>query len=138
MRGRSGSHIESPLAPTSAWAATAGLLLAVVLGMGPSYAGDAFRQLKGARIRAAFSGMEFTDEVHWVDLYRRDGTLSSASMGLKRTGRWRLDGDSLCLEWKDEETRCYEVWISGKSVQLRQPGHPVIDEGILRPPAGRH
>ena len=33
-------------------------------------------------IRAKFSGMQLTDEVHWREVYERDGTLRSYSMGM--------------------------------------------------------
>ncbi len=38
--------------------------------------------VSGLQIRAKFSGMQLTDEVHWREVYERDGTLRSYSMGM--------------------------------------------------------
>jgi hypothetical protein len=45
-----------------------------------------FQKLTGAQIHATFGGMELSDEVHWYDLFEKNGTLQSSSMGHKRTG----------------------------------------------------
>ena len=42
------------------------------------------QKLSGSQIRAKFTGMQLTDEVHWRYVYDRDGTLRSYSMGTKR------------------------------------------------------
>src|SRR5262249_18593934 len=76
------------------------------------------QKLTGAQIRAKFGGMELTDQVHWYDLYEKNGTLLSSSMGRKRTEKWWTEKDQLCVD--DSETvKCYEVRALGKSVQLR-------------------
>ena len=54
--------------------------MAVILGCNVLTAFDAvvaekFQKLTGSQIRAKFAGMEVTDEVHWRDIYERDGTL---------------------------------------------------------------
>ena len=43
-------------------------------------------KLTGGQIRAKLGGMELTDNVHWRDLYQRNGTVMSTSMGRKRAG----------------------------------------------------
>src|SRR5258707_8841449 len=52
-------------------------------------AAENFQKLSGAQIQARVSGMEFTDEVHWRDVFERNGTLTSFSMGRKSVGKWR-------------------------------------------------
>ena len=47
-----------------------------------------FQKLTGAQIRAKFGGMELSDEVHRYELFEKNGTLLSSSMGRKRTGKW--------------------------------------------------
>ncbi|MEA2914752.1 MAG: hypothetical protein QOJ15_6833 [Bradyrhizobium sp.] len=49
-----------------------------------------FRKLSGAQIRAKFAGMQLTDKVHFRDVYDRDGTLRSYSMGTKKFGKWSI------------------------------------------------
>jgi hypothetical protein len=66
----------------------------------PARAERKFQKLTGAQIPAKFVGMEFTDNVHWRDLYQRNGTVTSMSMGRKRTGKWRVDKDKLCASSK--------------------------------------
>lgn len=57
-------------------------VLAVVFVAGTAaetHAADTFRQLKEREITARFAGMEFTDEVHFAHVFKRDGTLSAIS-----------------------------------------------------------
>src|SRR4051812_49840471 len=112
-----------------------GWLLAVGL-VAQAGAVDSFRQLKGPEIRAKFSGMEFTDNVHWALVFGRDGTLSSFEMGAAGKGTWRVEKDELCLNYSRQGQRCHEVWVSGKNVQLRRSGE-VPEDGVLQKPAKR-
>jgi hypothetical protein len=94
-----------------------------------------FQKLAGAQIRAKFSGMELTDQVHWYDFYERNGTLVSSSMGHKRTGKWWTEKDQLCLD-DSESVRFYEVQVPGDNVQLLAEGfYPV--NAVLRVPISR-
>jgi hypothetical protein len=97
---------------------------------------EKFQKLTGAQIRAKFAGMELTDEVHWSDLYEWNGTVLSSSMGRKRTGKWRVEKDQLCVEFEHEFEKCYEVRLSGKKVELRGEGL-LPSDGVLEQPAGR-
>jgi hypothetical protein len=55
------------------------------------------QRLSGSQLRAKFAGMQLTDEVHFRDVYERDGTLRSYSMGTKKIGKWTIEKDELCL-----------------------------------------
>ena len=100
-------------------------------------AAEPFRQLNGREIRTRLAGMEFSDEVHWAHVFGWDGRIRSVSMGRKSTGTWRIEGDELCLEREREERRCYRVWASGRTVQLREPGTDVYEEGTVQKPQQR-
>ena len=40
-------------------------------------------------------------------------------MGRKRTGKWRVEKDQLCVEFdKEPPAKCYDVWLSGKAVVM--------------------
>lgn len=82
--------------------------------------------------------MEFTDEVHWAFVFRRNGELATVSMGAKSTGRWQVNQDQLCLDRPIDGRHCYAVWASGKALQLREPGVAIYEEGILQKPAVRN
>src|SRR5207245_10563142 len=69
-------------------AGAAAILAAIALGGADALAVDTFQKLKGSQIQTRFAGMEMTDEVHWGDVYERDGTLKTYSMGHKITGKW--------------------------------------------------
>jgi hypothetical protein len=94
------------------------------------------QKLTAGQIRAKFAGMELTDQVHWREFYARNGTIASNSMGRKRTGKWRVDKDQLCIEFEKEEPKCYEVWMAGKNVELRHQGLLPL-EGVLEPATAR-
>jgi hypothetical protein len=84
---------------------------------------EEFKKLSSPQIRRAFAAMEFTDQVHWVERYGADGTLTTREMGKTRVGTWRVEDDQLCVDLGKEGGRgCYEVWISGNKVELRIPG----------------
>ena len=96
---------------------------------------DKFQRLTGAQIQARFAGMEMTDEVHWGDVYQRDGALITTDMGHKSMGKWRVEKDQLCLDRRKElGSGCYEVWLSGKNVQLKTTGSSLPLDGVLARP----
>ena len=113
-------------------------LFAVAISGSSGATEEKFQKLTGGQIRGKLGGMELTDNVHWRDLYQRNGTVISASMGRKRTGKWRIEKDQLCIEFEKEPIpKCYDVWVSGNEVELRQEGFLPL-QGTLEPPTGRN
>jgi hypothetical protein len=111
------------------------LSLSVCLIAGAATAGP-LRQLRGPEIQSRFTDMELTDETHWSYRFEKAGRLAAFSTGRARTGSWRVNNDELCLDREVDGLRCFEVWVSGRRVELRrEPGPP--DEGILRTPQTR-
>ena len=109
---------------------------AAVLSSGAA-AEEKLQKLSAAQIRSKIVGMELTDKVHWRELYGRGGTVTSDSMGRKRTGKWRVEKDQFCIEFdKDPPAKCYEVWMSGKKVELRHEGLMPL-QGVIEQPSGR-
>jgi hypothetical protein len=98
-----------------------------------------FQKLTGAQIQAKFPGMELTDEAHWGEVFERNGTLTITSMGHKSAGKWRIQKDQLCLDTGNEPgDGCYEVWLSGRNVELRNQTSSTPLEAVLqKPPQGR-
>ena len=95
-----------------------------------------FQKLTGAQIQARFPGMELTDEAHWGEIFERNGTLTITSMGHKSGGKWRVQKDELCLETGSEPGGgCYQVWLSGKNVELRNQASTTPLEAVLQKPA---
>jgi hypothetical protein len=114
------------------------IVLASVFAVASAATGaEKFQKLSGAQIRAKLAGMEITDEVHWSDVYGRDGTLTTFSMGRKSMGKWSVKNDELCFDRGKDFQGCYQVWISGKKVELRREGSSLPLEGVLQPPAKR-
>ena len=115
---------------------TGAVLYAVALA-GDAQAQEKLQKLSGEQIRAKIAGMELTDEVHWRETYERGGTVTSNSMGRKRSGKWRVEKHQLCIEFeKDPAAKCYEVWMAGKNVELRHEGLMPL-QGVLQSPIGR-
>src|SRR5713226_7833525 len=96
------------------------------------------RKLSGNQIRAKFTGMQLTDEVHYRDVYDRDGTLRSYSMGTKRVGKWAVEMDELCHYFKEPDDGCYEVSRAGDRVEMKPSGLGLTIEGILQAPTDRN
>jgi hypothetical protein len=116
--------------------ATMAVVAVVALASGAA-AEEKLQKLSAGQIRTKIAGMELTDEVHWRELYERGGTVTSDSMGRKRTGKWRVEKDQLCVEFdKEPPAKCYEVWMSGKKVELRGEGQLPL-QGVVEPPTGR-
>jgi hypothetical protein len=112
------------------------LLVGATIGASAG-AEENLQKLTGAQIRAKIAGMELTDQIHWRDLYERNGRVTSSSMGRKRTGTWRVEKDQLCVEYdKEPPAKCYDVWSSGKKVELRGEGLLPLD-GVIEAPTGR-
>jgi hypothetical protein len=62
--------------------------------LGPSAtAEEKFQKLSGGQIRAKLAGMELTDNVHWRDLYQRNGTVMSGVSKMSAVPRSRRSGE---------------------------------------------
>jgi hypothetical protein len=120
-------------------AAATTALLGVFAFQPPAAAEQKFQKLTGAQIQAKFPGMELTDEAHWGEIFERNGTLTITSMGHKSSGKWRIQRDQLCLETgKEPGGGCYEVWLSGRNVELRNQTSSTPLEAVLqKPPPAR-
>jgi len=101
-------------------------------------AAENLQRLSGVQIRAKFTGMQLTDEVHWRYVYDRDGTLRSYSMGTKKVGKWAIEKDELCLYLKEPDDGCFEVSLSGKRIEMKPSGLGLTLEGVLQTPADRN
>jgi hypothetical protein len=93
------------------------------------------KKLSGAEIRALLSGKQITDEVHWREVYERDGRLRSYAMGKKLIGKWFVHSDELCLDLPEPDGGCFEVSVSGKQVVMTPKGFGSPVDGILQTPA---
>jgi hypothetical protein len=115
-------------------AVTIGSLSATI---GP-VAAESVQKLSGSQIRAKIAGMQLTDEVHWRDVYDRDGSLRSYADGKKRVGKWAVEKDELCVYFKEPEDGCYEVSLSGNRIEMKPSGLGLTIEGILQAPTDRN
>jgi hypothetical protein len=99
---------------------------------------ERFQKLTGSQIQARLSGMELTDESHWGEVFDRNGTLRIYSMGHKSIGKWRVQKGQLCLDHgKEPGGGCYEVWLAGNKVELRNKESSLPLEGVLQKPTDR-
>src|SRR5262245_61111442 len=112
-------------------AAGAGLVAALALAV-QANAAERFQRLMASQIQARITGMEITDEIHWADVFGRNGSLTSYSMGRKKVGTWKVQNNELCVDRGGDDGGCYQVWISGKKVELRREGSTIPLEGVLQ------
>jgi hypothetical protein len=115
-------------------AATLGSILVEVSAV----AAENPRKLSGTQIRTKLAGMQLTDEVHFRDVYDRDGTLRSYSNGRKTVGKWAIEKDDICVYFKEPDDGCYEVWLSGEHIEMKPSGLGLSIEGILQAPTDRN
>jgi hypothetical protein len=120
----------------------AATILATTLASVPcevsAIAAENSRRLSGPKIREKLAGMQLTDEVHWRDVYNRDGTLRSYSDGKGRVGKWTVKKDELCIYFKEPDDGCYEVFLSGDRIEMKPSGLGLSIEGILQAPTDRN
>ncbi len=111
------------------------LLVPLVLASG-AVGESGLRKLSGSQIAAKLGGMEFTDEVHWREVYEKNGTLRNYEMGRDRIGKWRIRNDVLCIDLGgDGDNNCYEVWSQGnRMVMKRDTDDYAPNEGSLEKP----
>jgi hypothetical protein len=115
----------------------AATLGSVSLEIGAAAAGG-FQKLSGSQIRAKLAGMQLTDEVHWRDVYDRNGALRSYSNGKEKVGKWTVEKDQLCVYFKEPDDGCYEVSLSGDRIEMKPSGLGLSIEGILQTPTDRN
>jgi hypothetical protein len=116
---------------------TAATLGSVSVEISP-VAAENLQKLSGTQIRAKFTGMQLTDEVHWRYVYDRNGRLISYSMGSKKIGKWAIEKDELCLYLKEPDDGCFQVSLSGERVEMKPTGLGLPVEGVLQTPADRN
>src|SRR5260370_31083680 len=94
-----------------------GLALLAAATLEPSAtAEEQFQKLTGGQIRAKLAGMELTDNVHWRDLYQRNGTVMTTQMGSNTTHTWRVDTTQLCPPFeKDTNQNNYDARVQGRA-----------------------
>ena len=128
MRGRPSGRVGWAVR----WAV--GLALGLVLIAVCAHAADPFHRLSAREIRAKIVGKVVTDDAHWSQHFRPDGTLQSIVLSQLRQGTWKIADNALCLTVKtrrEQTTECYEVWLWKDQVEYRQKGVTMM-EGFVR------
>ena len=112
-----------------------GLALALVLTGVGAQAADPYHRLSAREIRAQIIGHVVTDEAHWSQHFRPDGTLHSIVVSQLRQGTWTIKGHTFCLTLtmrkQETTTECYEVWRWKDHIEYRDNGVTVMT-GFLR------
>lgn len=96
------------------------------------------QKLSGTQIRTKLAGMQLTDEVHFRDVYDRDGTLRNYSNGRKTVAKWAIKKDEICVYFNEPDDGCYEVWVSGDRIEMKPSGLGLSIDGILQVPTDRN
>src|SRR5262249_1519671 len=88
--------------------------------------------------RPKIVGMRMNDNLHWRALPQPKGTVVRTATRRTATDESRVESDQLCIEFEKEPVpKCYDVWLSGKQVELRREGLLPL-QGALEPPTGRN
>src|SRR5215813_4081087 len=114
---------------------TTGIALGLVLTVTYAQTAEQFQRLSAREIRAQIIGKVVTDEAHWSQHFRPDGTLHSIVVSQLRQGTWKITGHTLCLTLKTRKqettTECYEVWRWKDHIEYRDHGATVMT-GFVR------
>ena len=121
------SPARSRLAGRVRWAVcgAVGLALGLVLTGVGAQAADPFHRLSAQEIRATIIGNVITDDTHWSQHFRPDGTLHSMALARLRQGTWHIEGDTLCRTLTRRgktTTACSEVCMWQDRVAYREQG----------------
>jgi hypothetical protein len=112
-----------------------GIVLGLVLTVVYARAADPFHRLSAREIRAQIIGKIVTDDAHWSQHFRPDGTLHAIVLAQRRQGTWKINGRALRLTLKtrkrDTTTECYEVWRWKDHIEYRENGVSVMT-GFVR------
>jgi hypothetical protein len=115
------------------WAVS--LALGLVLTVVGAHAAATFTRLSAREIRAKIVGKVVTDDAHWSQHFRSDGTLHSIVLSQLKQGTWKINGNALCLTLKTRKqettTECYEVWMWKDQIEYRQNGM-TMETGFVR------
>lgn len=108
----------------------------LVLAVANASATEAFVHLKGARLHDFISGSEFTDEVHWSYKFAKDGAVTWFDLGRERKGNWLIQENKfLCIDYLERTKKarnCYELWVKGNKLELRQYGQTIMEGRAFR------
>lgn len=108
-------------------------IAAAIVSVTLAFAEGNAKRLSGEQIRATLVGKQLTDEVHYRFVFERSGTLRSDAMSVKKTGRWAIEHDEICLYFDETDDGCYRVTIPGTHVELTPSGLGGMIDGILQP-----
>lgn len=110
-------------------------LLAIILLISPALAAspqsEGFKKLTGRQIQRAFTGREFSDDVHFSYRFSAGGKFTSTRMGKTAIDQWAVAKDKLCITDSFGEN-CYIVWRNGSAVKLAIDGSVPSLEGLLK------
>jgi hypothetical protein len=121
--------------PSGCVGCAVGLVLGLVLTVVGAHAATTFTRLLAREIRAKIVGKVVTDDAHWSQHFRPDGTLQSIVLSQLKQGTWKINGNALCLTLKTRKqettTECYEIWMWKDHVEYRENGLTMM-EGFVR------
>jgi hypothetical protein len=109
------------------------VLLTVLLTASSTAAAERLRKLPQAEIVAKLGGMQFTDGVHWREIFEEGGDVQRFDIDRVRIGTWHMRKNELCIDFgADGDDNCFEVWMEGNQIVMqRDTEDPHPREGFL-------
>ena len=112
-----------------------GIVLGLQLTGVYARAADPFHRLSAREIRAQLIGKVVTDDAHWSQHFRPDGTLHTIVLAQRRQHVEDQRPCVLCVTLKTRKqgttTECYEVWRWKDHIEYRENGVSVMT-GFVR------
>jgi len=114
------------------------VIVAYITLPGSLHAEETFQRLKGQQIRARFCRDGAHRSIASGRGLRPERNPEKFFDGNRAVGKWRVQKDQLCLDRGSELVGgCYEVWVAGKKVELRNQIADAPLEGVLQRPTDR-
>lgn len=102
-------------------------------------AAERAKHLSAKEVRTRLVGRVISDGTHWKYHLKPNGTIDALELGHRRTGRWRLKEDRLCIEinYGSAPPGCWYVAQDRKGLTLNDGAGPVYSLQVTRAPLRR-
>jgi hypothetical protein len=99
----------------------------------PSDASTIAGEALGSRVAGKVFTVKPADGSSWRLEYTSDGyAFIDTSGGFRDTGKWRVEGNTLCIDWRKTTGGCAEARMKGEALYIKRTNNGEVVELIPR------